>query len=322
MTIGLLPRTLLATLPTPLTAAPRLSEVLGIEIWLKRDDLTGFGLGGNKARPLEFLIGAAETEQADSLVTGGGHQSNWVMLAALAAVTRGMTAHLVIYGDPAPAGGNLALASMLPGVEISYTGHPDRGSVDPVIEEVSARLEATGGRPFAVGRGGANAIGALGYLVAATEIDDQLAEAGLQPEAVWLATGSCGTQAGLVAGHRLSPGPHRVVGVTVSRPAEECRRRVTEMSAEALSLSGRQAVGEVDWEVRDDQLDVYGASSAAGARATELMARTEAVFLDPIFGAKAMASLVAAARSGEAKGPVLFLVTGGAPTLFTAGIRG
>lgn len=317
MTVGLLPRTLLATLPTPLHLAPRLSEELGVEIWLKRDDLTGLGLGGNKARPLEFLIGAAESERADAFVTGGGPQSNWLMLAALAAVSRGMTAHLSVYGHPVRATGNLALISGLPGVEVSFTGSPDRTSVDSAIEDTAARLIAAGSRPFAVGRGGANAIGAFGYLLATAEIDDQLSSASAEPETLWLATGSGGTQAGLVAGHHFSPAARQVIGVTVSRPAEECRERVATISAEALKLSGREPVREVGWQIRDDQLGRYGAPSVAGKAAADLVARTEGVFLDPVFAAKAMASLIAAVRSEEVGRAVLLLVTGGAPTLFS-----
>lgn len=316
MTVGLLPRTILATLPTPLHTAPRVSEELGIGIWLKRDDLTGLGLGGNKARPLEFLVGAAESEGADSFVTGGGPKSNWLMLAALAAVSRDLRAHLVVYGNDADESANLGLVSNLPGVDITFTGSPDRESVEPLIAEVAARLAAIGGKPFVVGRGGANPIGALGYLLAVSEIDDQLSLDRVNPKEIWLATGSCGTQAGLVAGQQLSSASRRVVGVTVSRPEKECRERVAEISTAALALSGRKAIREVEWEIRGDQLDQYGSASPEGKAAADLLARSEGVLLDPVFSAKAFASLKAAVGRGEVEEPVIFLVTGGAPTLF------
>jgi D-cysteine desulfhydrase len=321
MTVATRPRVALATLPTPLTPTPRLSEELGVEVWCKRDDLTGFGLGGNKVRALEFLIGAARDDRADVLVTGGGPQSNWVMLAALAAVTAGMGAHVVMYGQPVPPSGNLLLLASLQGVEITFTGDPDRATVDDGIARITDRLRSAGCRPYAVGRGGAGAVGALGYVVATDELDRQLEREGLHASSVWLATGSCGTQAGLVAGHALAGTAREVVGVSVSRPVDECRSRITALSAGALELLGVAPVHTARWRVSGDQLGSYGVASPAGLGAAALVASTEGIFLDPVFGAKAMAGLVAAAGRGEVEGPVVFLVSGGAPTLFAARTR-
>ncbi len=301
-------RTALATLPTPLTPALLLSERVGVEIWLKRDDLTGFGLGGNKVRTLEYLIGAAQARDCDSLVTGGGPRSNWTMLAALAATTVGMTAHLVYFGDPLEPEGNHLLAGTLPGVEIIFTGNPERGSVDPVLDSVADRLRHQGSRPYVVGRGGANPTGALGYLNAGNELEAQLESAGLDPTTIWLATGSCGTQAGLVAAQAGTHGT-RVVGVSVHRPVEECRQRIEDIATGTLRLIGRDTGDLGEWEVIDGR-KTTGASTAA-----TLVATSEGVFLDPEFGAPAMAELIA--RSTTIKGPVVFLVSGGAPNLFT-----
>jgi D-cysteine desulfhydrase len=316
MSVDSRPRTALATLPTPLTPAARLSGALGAEVWLKRDDLTGFGLGGNKVRALEFLIGAALEVRADVLVTGGGPQSNWVMLAALAAVTHGMQAHVVFYGDPVAPSGNLLLLGSLPDVVMTFTGDPDRASVDAGIVGAVERLEADGHRPYAVGRGGAGATGALGYVEATAELDHQLAAAGVRAASMWLATGSCGTQAGLVAGHAVARSDREIVGVSVSRPVDECRRRIAALSSEVLEVMGADAADGVRWRVSGDQLGSYGRPSTAGAAAAALVASTEGIFLDPVFGAKAMAGLIAAARAGEVEGPLVFLVSGGAPTLF------
>lgn len=320
MTPITVPRTTLATLPTPLVAAPRLSAELGVEIWFKRDDLTGLGLGGNKVRTLEFLIGAARADHADMLVTGGGPQSNWVMLAALAAVISGMGAHVVLYGDPVAPHGNLALLASLPDVEITFTSDTDRATVDAGIARVTAQLRDAGCVPYAIGRGGASGTGALGYAEATDELDRQLRAQQIEPTAVWLATGSCGTQAGLVAGHARSGSARHVVGVSVSRPVDECRRRIADLSAEALALLGADPALRADWTVSGDQLGSYGTASRAGADAAALVARAEGVFLDPVFGAKAMAGLIAAAGRGEVDGPVVFLVSGGAPTLFADGM--
>ncbi len=309
------PRIRLGTLPTPLLPAPRLSDAVGVEIWLKRDDMTGLGLGGNKVRGLEFLLADALARGCDTLVTGGGPGSNWAMLAALAARTRGLDTVLVCYGDPVPPVGNMRLATTI-GARIRFTGDPDRSSVDTEVAAVADELRAAGSTPYPMGRGGATAVGALGYLTAARELAVQLADVACVPSATWLATGSCGTQAGLVAGaawQRLGP----VVGVTVSRPAAECVARVDAISREAAALAGVPAPDGPPTVVDGHIGPGYGLRSPEGDAAAELVARTEGVFLDPIFAAKAMAGLLAAVRRGEVSGPVVFLVTGGAPTLFT-----
>jgi D-cysteine desulfhydrase len=293
-----------------------LSEAAGVEIWLKRDDLTGLGLGGNKVRVLEFVLGDALQRGCDTLITGGGPSSNWVMLAALAARTRGMQAILVLYGDPVPLAGNLALAE-LAGAEIVFTKDADRASVERCIDEIAAQLRARGRNPYALGRGGATGVGAVGYAAATLELITQCREQNLTPHQLWVATGSCGTQAGLVAGQAWQQPGWSVHGVSVSRPVAECVQRVWDIATDACVL-----LEVATWDsppiVHPDAGDAaYGKRSAAADAATELVARTEGVFLDPVFAAKAMAGLLAAAAAGQVTGPVIFLVTGGAPTLFT-----
>src|SRR5262249_35726749 len=138
-----LPRVELATVPTPLRPAPRLSKALGVEIWFKRDDLTGFGLGGNKVRALEYLLGEAVHRGCDCLVTGSGPGSNWAMLGALAARRHGLDAYLVCYGAPVPATGNLLLAQ-LGGAHVSFTGDPDRASADAHSAALGEELRRAG----------------------------------------------------------------------------------------------------------------------------------------------------------------------------------
>lgn len=316
------PRAALATTPTPLQPAPNLSAQLGVEIWFKRDDLTGFGLGGNKVRVLEYLLGDATAQGCDCLVTGAGPQSNWAMLAALAARHQGLDAHLVFYGNPVPATGNMLLAE-LAGAEITFTGDPDRASVDDAIAALAGQLHRAGRRPCALPRGGATPVGALGYVRASVELAEQLHATGLRPRQLWLATGSCGTQAGLVAGASWLRLPQQVIGVAVSRPADSCVERVGELVDQTLSLLGRSADGgAAEVTVIGDFLGPgYGTRSPEGEAATRLVACLEGLFLDPVFGAKAMAALVSASRDagGGPSGPVVFLVTGGAPTLFSVG---
>jgi D-cysteine desulfhydrase len=302
--------------PTPLHPAPRLSRELGVPLLLKRDDLAGVGLGGNKLRGLEFLIADALAQGCDSLVTGAGPQSNWTMLAAVACLRHGLEPHVVCYGtgggEPQ---GNMRLHRWL-GTDVRFTGAAERSSVDAGIEAVTAELRAAGRRPYPVPRGGATALGALGYVRASVELAAQLAELDEPPAGLWLATGSCGTQAGLVAGAALTAAAYQVVGVTVSRPAAECVIRVRELATAAAALAGIPA-GLPAPDVRDGWIGPgYGVPSAAGQAAARLVAATEGIFLDPVFGAKAMAALIAGCRAGRVRGPQVFLVSGGAPTLF------
>jgi D-cysteine desulfhydrase len=309
------PRAPLVTAPTPLHPARRLSEAIGVEVWFKREDLTGLGLGGNKARGLEYLVGDALAQGCDCLVTGAGPQSNWAMLASLAARRYGLEPYLVCYGSPVPPTGNLLL-DQLAGADVRFTGELDRASVDAAIGKLGTELTRAGRHPYLVPRGGATDRGAAGYVRASLELAEQLVTLGLTPSTLWLATGSCGTQAGLVAAGRWLRSPYRVTGVTVSRPVEECVARVRSLAAAAADLLALP-YGDADVSVIDGYLGPgYGKPSPEGEHATRLVARTEGVFLDPVFGAKAMAALIDAASQGRVEGPVVFLVTGGAPTLF------
>ena len=314
------PRVDLVIAPTPLHPAPRLSRELGVPLLFKRDDLAGAGLGGNKLRGLEFLIADALAQGCDSLVTGAGPQSNWTMLAALACLRYGLEPHVVCYGNAAAheaqrAEGNMRLHRWL-GVDVRFTGVAERSSVDAGIEEVTAELRAAGRRPYPVPRGGATPLGALGYVRASVELAAQLATLDEPPAGLWLATGSCGTQAGLAAGAALTAAAYQVVGVTVSRPVAEATSRVRELAAAAAALAGI-GTGIPRPEVRGGWIGPgYGVPSAAGEAAARLVAATEGVFLDPVFGAKAMAALIADCHAGRVHGPQVFLVTGGAPTLF------
>lgn len=323
------PRVDLVVGPTPLHPAPRLSRELGVPLLFKRDDLTGRGLGGNKLRGLEYILADALRQDCDCLVTGAGPQSNWTMLAALSCLSYQIEPHVVCYGTAAASEGNMRLHRWL-GVDVRFTQLPERSSVDAGIDAAAAELRAAGRRPYLVPRGGATPLGALGYVRASTELAGQLAALGTQPAGFWLATGSCGTQAGLLAGAALTGARYRVRGVTVSRPVPECQDRIQALAAAAAGLAAAApgttpaalagaatsiALGEP--EVLGGWIGPgYGAPSAEGQAAARLVAQTEGVFLDPAFGAKAMAALIAECRAGRVRGPQVFLVSGGAPTLF------
>ncbi len=310
------PRVSLVLGATPLHLAPRLSSELGVPVLLKRDDLTGIGLGGNKLRGLEYIIADALGQGCDCLVTGAGPQSNWTMLAALACLRHQIEPHVVCYGSSAADEGNMRLHRRL-GTDVRFTGDADRSSVDAGIEAATAQLRASGRRPYPVPRGGATPLGALGYVRASAELAAQLDALGERPSGLWLATGSGGTQAGLLAGAALTAAPYQVVGVTVSRPVAECRERVRAMAAGAAAMTGIDAAIGQPAVVGGWIGPGYGVPSAEGQAAARMVALAEGVFLDPTFGAKAMAALIAECRAGRISGTQVFLVSGGAPTLFT-----
>jgi D-cysteine desulfhydrase len=316
--LAALPRVSLVLAPTPLHPAPRLSRELGVPILFKRDDLTGRGLGGSKLRGLEFIVADAQARGCDCLVTGAGPQSNWTMLAALACQRHGLRPYVVCYGQPPADEGNLRLHRWL-GTSLRFTGEAERASVDTGIEHVAAELRAAGRRPYLVPRGGATPLGALGYVQASLELAAQLAAQGEQPAGVWTATGSCGTQAGLLAGAALTGARYEVTGVTVSRPVSEASERVTALAEGAAALAGIRAPLPQTGVLGGWIGPGYGAASEAGQAAARLVAATEGVFLDPVFGAKAMAALIAACRARQLSGSQVFLVSGGAPVLFTTG---
>lgn len=309
------PRLTLGCWPTPLYRADRLSAELAADIWVKRDDLSGFGLGGNKVRILEFLIADALALGCDCLLTGAGPQSNWAFLAALAARRSGLESYLCFYGDePTRPTGNLLLHHQWTRPRIRWTSDHDRRSVDPLLESTADELRAAGRRPYVLPRGGATPLSTAGYLTAGAEM--ALQNRVVDAATVWVSTGSCGTQAGLVLG--AAAGHHgRVVGVTVSWPAAEVSGRVHRLATHGAELLDTPPPTTGDVTVLDGWIgDGYGIASAEGSAAADLVARTEGILLDPVFGAKAMAALIDALRTGSVTGPVVFIVSGGAPALF------
>jgi D-cysteine desulfhydrase family pyridoxal phosphate-dependent enzyme len=292
--------------PTPLDEAPRLSEKLGVRVLVKRDDQTGFALGGNKARKLELLVADAVARGCDTLLATGGAQSNFARMTAAAAVRAGLASHLVLSGDePARATGNLILDRMF-GATIEFAGTESWDALEARVAQVAARL---GPRAYPMPVGGATAVGALAYVRAADEL---LAQMTSPPDWIVLADGSGGTHAGLLAG---LPASVRVLGVDVARPPVPLARRVATLAREAAALAGRPApAGDV--LLADHTGPHYGAITDEARDAVHLAARTEALVLDPVYTGKAMAGLVAAAREGRVHGTVVFWHTGGAPALF------
>jgi D-cysteine desulfhydrase family pyridoxal phosphate-dependent enzyme len=316
-----IPRVPLAFLPTPLMEAPRLAAAIGgARLWIKRDDLTGFGFGGNKIRGLEFLLADALAQDADTLVTGAAPQSNYVRATAAVAAHAGLAMVAVYSGTPPPqVQGNYRLTRLL-GAEVRFTGDPDRASVDGAIEETALELRAAGRKPYTIPRGGASVLGTLGYVQAAYELAEQCATRTIEPDAIVLATGSCGTHAGLLAGIRILRLPWRVEGFTVSRPVDEVQARVLTLAQAAISRLGlAQSIEPQDVIVHGGFIGPgYGIPTAEGARAIRMTARSEGIFLDPTYTGKAMAGLIAHSHAGRFRRDekVIFLHTGGEPALF------
>jgi 1-aminocyclopropane-1-carboxylate deaminase/D-cysteine desulfhydrase-like pyridoxal-dependent ACC family enzyme len=310
-------RTPLAVLPTPLVEAKRLAEALGTgPLFIKRDDLTGFAFGGNKARLLEFLLAAAVADGADTLLTGGAAGSNFCAATAAAACRAGLRCELVIAGQPVPPGPALGLAASW-GAVVHWTGSPERDSVDARLPEVAAKLSADGRRPYPIPRGGATALGAIGYALAAAELHEQLAQRGLRDVRVIVPVGSGGTLAGLIAGHVLLGRPWTLVGCSASRPPQAVTRQVLALARQCLSMlgpaetglaeTGTAGTGPGEAIVADARGPGHGLSSAEGTVAAEQALRTEGLMVDPVYTAKALA-LVPRYSGG---GNVVFWHTGG-----------
>ena len=325
------PRVPLATLPTPLYDAIRLREALGgpsrcPRILIKRDDLTSLGLGGNKARKLEYLVADAKALGATTLVTTGAVQSNHARMTAAAACVAGMRSVLVLTTTtetPAIAG-NLLLDKLY-GAEIRLVPSIDPmfavGNDEPVVADVVAEETAAGRIPYVIPVGGSSGVGVLGYVSGTAELVDQLSEAGISPSRLYYASGSRGTQAGLTLGAKLCAAPCRVYGVAVSGGEPEKIERAKRIANEAAQRLGLPERVEFSDLVTDQNFigEGYGVPTDAALEAIRVLATTEAIVLDPCYTSKAMAALIQHARSGElaAADCVVFLHTGGMPALFT-----
>ena len=310
------PRVRLAQLPTPLEPMDRFSEWLsGPRVLVKRDDLTGLALGGNKARKLEFLCGEAQAQSCDVLVTGGGAQSNHARMTAAAANRLGFDCHLAVGGkEPGIYSGNLLLDRVL-GATLHFTGADSYYDVESAIEEVAGQLAADGRRPFAMPIGGASVTGAAAFAWAADELLAQVDEDG-HGSVDWIvvADGSGGTHAGLLAG---LGGRAQVLGVDVgTRP--DLDDVIPRLAGEAAARAGRNAPGG---ELALDHSrfgDGYGAVTDGALEAIERVAGLEGIVLDPVYTGKAMAGLIGSTRDGRlgAGDTVVFWHTGGAVALF------
>jgi D-cysteine desulfhydrase len=321
MHIEKLPRFLLAQLPTPLEFLPRLSRELGgPELLIKRDDQTGLAFGGNKTRKLEFLVGQALEQGADTLVTVGAAQSNHCRQTAAAAAKAGLKCELILNGKrPDVLNGNLLLNELL-GASCHWIERSERPAK---LRELPNQLRAQGRQPYVIPVGGSNAVGATGYVVAMQELTGQLNALELQADHIVFGSSSGGTQAGIVLGARVAGFKGQLHGLSIDKDEPELEayeEEVTEIENECSEYIGSELL------LTKDDIKViygymgegYGVVGKLEREAIRLMARCEGIILDPVYAGRAFGALVDLIRTGAFKKgeTILFWHTGGAPALF------
>jgi L-cysteate sulfo-lyase len=323
MMMGLtdMPRTGLGFFPTPVQELKRLSSLLGgPQIYIKRDDQSGVGLGGNKIRKLEYLIADALSRGADSLVTGGAAQSNHCRQTAAAAAMSGLTCHLALGGeDPGEYQGNLLLDHLL-GAELHWCGEYRKGETIP---DICAELHRDGSSPYIIPYGGSNPVGATGFVEAMRELAEQQS-AGLPPFShIVFASSSGGTHAGMLVGGSLFQKGCQLIGIGIDKEdmkGDGLGESILRLADNTAKLIGLKAViCEEDLILRTDYLgEGYGIVGDPEREAIALAARYEGILLDPVYTGRAMAGLLAMIRNEEItrKDTVLFWHTGGTPALF------
>jgi D-cysteine desulfhydrase family pyridoxal phosphate-dependent enzyme len=319
-----LPRINLLHAPTPLEPLPRLSAALGgPQLWAKRDDCTGLALGGNKVRKLEYLLGEALAQGADTVITTGGFQSNHARQTAAAAARLGLRCLLILTDSVpgrAPAyrtNGNLILDDLF-GARIEL--RPGTADVDAEMTRAAERYVVEGRKPYVIPIGGSNALGLIGYVRAARELLEQARVQGVEFTHVVLASASGGTQAGLALGLALEGSNAPVIGYCVGRASTDQRPRIAALmrhGAELLGIDSPLTPGDL---LLEDGVvgQGYGLPTTAMAEAVRLAASQEGLVLDPVYTGKAMAGLIAGVRAGryQSGDVVIFLHTGGTPGLF------
>ncbi len=322
------PSVSLSHTPTPLEKMPHLTSVMsGPEIWVKRDDCTGLAMGGNKARQLEYYVGQALQQAADTLLTTGAVQSNHVRMTIAAARKMGMKVEVQLekrVSDRLPQyydSGNPMLMKIMGAKIHHYPVGEDEDGADNALFERAEVLKAEGATPYVIPLSGMHTpYGALGYVKAAEEILQQITQMNLTFDAIVLASGSANTHAGLLFGLRVLGSPVQVYGMCVRRNAELQKQRVLDKTNQLASMMKVDVcVTADDVHVDDCMLQPgYGQLNEHVIEAISLTAESEGILLDPTYTGKAMAGLLAYVRDGmwSEDQLVMFLHTGGTPALF------
>ena len=296
-----------ANLPTPLHKLENLSKKLGANIWIKRDDLTGLAFGGNKTRKLEYLIADAKKHNAKHIITAGMSQSNHCRQTAAAARLAGIPCHLVL-GLPQRNNGNLLLDNLLQ-AKIHWCEKSER-------EQKMQTLAQDLPNAYIIPYGGSNGIGAYGYVAAMQELQQQT---NIIFDTIVLATSSGGTQAGMVLGAKLYDIPSQILGISVDcTPEEQFEQTMHDIAKQSCShLQQDLTLSTQDFHVNYNYLgEGYAVLSTAEKKAIAMLAENEAIFLDPVYTAKAFAGFVDLIHNKKLTGNLLFWHTGGTPALF------
>jgi D-cysteine desulfhydrase len=290
-------------------------------LYVKRDDLTGFGVAGNKARALEYLMGAAVEGGADVRVAAGSPSSNFCAAAALAAATVGLDCDLLFPGTPPAAPSvNVELARAT-GARLLFDVVGSREELDDAVIEHANALRGEGRRPYPLPRGGATPVGGIGYVYAARELAEQCDRAGIQVATVVVATGSGSTQAGLIAGQVGFGLTWQLVGASVSRPAQSLAGQILRNSRDCAAMLALYPPGIDNVDVRDCRGAGFGLASHDDHVSGQLALRHEGLLLDDYYGAKAM-TLFRSLLADGAQTPAVFWHTGGVAAALAALTRG
>lgn len=325
MHLARFPRLSLGHFPTPLEALPNLSRYLGgPNIYIKRDDCTGLATGGNKTRKLEFLLADALQQKADVIITQGATQSNHVRQTIAAAAKLGLQAQVLLerrvsdFGDDYQHSGNILLDNLLGGTIVSHL--PAGTDMQQAMEHLAQTLREQGKRPYIIPGGGSNPMGALGYVACAQELLYQSSQQQLRIDHVVHATGSTGTQAGLVTGLTASNSGIPVLGISVRATKDQQEQNVHHLAQRTWELLGLK--GEIPREVvvaNGDYVGAgYGLPTESMLEALRLSAQLEGILLDPVYSGKGMAGLIDLIRRGHFSpcDNVVFIHTGGSAGLF------
>ena len=317
------PRVPLAHLPTRLEHLPRLSEHLGgPDIYVKRDDCTGLATGGNKTRKLEYSMAEALQQGADTIVTVGAVQSNHVRQTAAAACKLGLQCEVLLEhrvidpSEPYANSGNVLLDRIFGANLREYAGGTD---FDRAMRDVAAEVTTNGGKPYLIPGGASNKVGALGYVNCAIELLGQVNDQGLDIGHIVTATGSAGTQGGLIVGLKAMESDIPLLGIGVNAPQDAQEAKVYQLACETAEYIGKPGcVAREDVVANCDYIgDGYGVPTESMNEAVLMLARYEGLLLDPVYSGKALAGMIDLIRNGSlGSGNIVFLHTGGSAALF------
>ena len=324
LTLAKFPKVRLGHLPTPLEPMDRLSEILGgPRLWVKRDDCTGLSSGGNKTRKLEFLMADAQSKGADTIITQGATQSNHARQTTAAAAKLGMECHILLEDRTGSNDNNYilngnVLLDRLHGASVSKRS----GGTDMNLEmqDFADTLTEKGKKPYIIPGGGSNPIGALGYVNCARELTEQASEIGLKIDALVHATGSAGTQAGLVAGLAAIQSSIHLLGIGVRAPKDKQEQMVFDLAQKTADYldTGIEIERDKVRAICDYVCAGYGLPTDCMIKAVKLLAQSEGLLFDPVYSGKGLDGLIDQIKKGYFAGMdnVVFLHTGGSAALF------